>query len=258
MMDLNFKSDISDKYTSKSQIARILTEKWMQENAYCLSCGNSHLSAFENNRPVADYFCSNCNEEYELKSKIGTKTGSKIVDGAYSTMIERVSSNNNPNLFFMNYCNIDWKVNSLMIIPKYYFIEDIIEKRKPLSISAKRAGWVGCNINISKIPEVGKIYLIKDSVVINKNETQEKWQQTCFLKLETIEARGWLLDLMRCIETIPNSTFTLAQVYSFERYLQQAHPSNNHIKDKIRQQLQNLRDKGVIGFLGGGKYIKNT
>ncbi|MBL0230139.1 MAG: hypothetical protein IPP76_04815 [Moraxellaceae bacterium] len=49
-----------------------------------------------------------------------------------------------------------------------------------LSISAKGRVWSYCNINISKIPGVGKIYLIKDSVVINKNETQEKWQQTCF------------------------------------------------------------------------------
>ncbi|MBL0230140.1 MAG: hypothetical protein IPP76_04825 [Moraxellaceae bacterium] len=78
MMDLNFKSDISDKYTSKSQIARILTEKWMQENAYCLSCGNSHLSAFENNRPVADYFCSHCNEEFELKVKLVQKLVAKL------------------------------------------------------------------------------------------------------------------------------------------------------------------------------------
>ena len=257
MMNLNFNRNIADNYTSKSQIARILTEKWMEENAYCLSCGYAHLSVFENNRPVADYFCSHCNEEFELKSKVGIKVGAKIVDGAYATMIERVSSNNNPNLFFMNYCHVNWKVNSLMIIPKYYFIKDIIEKRNPLSVGAKRAGWVGCNINISKIPELGRIYLIKDSVIINKNQVQEKWQQTCFLKSQTIEARGWLLDLILCIEKIPDRIFTLAQVYSFAGYLQQMHPNNNHIKDKIRQQLQCLRDKGVISFLGDGKYIKN-
>lgn len=256
-MNLSFDRDIANKYTSKSQIARILTEKWVQENAYCLSCGYSQLSAFENNRPVADYFCSHCNEEFELKSKVGTKVGAKIVDGAYSTMIERINANNNPNLFFMNYSNIDWKVINLIIIPKYYFISEIIEKRKPLSITAKRAGWIGCNINISKIPEVGRVYLIKDASIINKNEAYEKWQQTCFLKSQSIEARGWLLDLILCIEKIPDSTFTLTQVYSFEAYLQQRHPNNNHVKDKIRQQLQTLRDKGVIRFLGNGKYIKN-
>ena len=51
MMNLNFNINIAAKYTSKSQIARILTEKWMEENAYCLSCGYAHLSVFENNRP---------------------------------------------------------------------------------------------------------------------------------------------------------------------------------------------------------------
>jgi hypothetical protein len=36
-MNLSFERGIASKYTSKSQIARILTEKWVQENAYCLS-----------------------------------------------------------------------------------------------------------------------------------------------------------------------------------------------------------------------------
>ncbi len=235
-----------------------MTEQWLENNVYCLNCDNSNLSAFENNRPVADYFCSSCHEEFELKSKVGTNIGTKIVDGAYSTMMNRVTSNNNPSLFFMNYCNKNWKVNNLVIIPKYYFVADIIEKRKPLSATAKRAGWVGCNINFSKIPSVGKIYLIKNSQWQNKQDVQQKWQQTYFLKSQSVEAKGWLLDLIVCIEKIPYKDFTLSQVYEFEAYLQQAHPNNYHIKEKIRQQLQVLRDRGLIRFLGSGKYTKNT
>ena len=33
--------------------------------------------------------------------------------------------------------------------------------------------------------------------------------------------------------------------------------NNNFIKDKIRQQLQVLRDKGMIDFMSRGKYKKN-
>jgi type II restriction enzyme len=32
------------------------------------------------------------------------------------------------------------------------------------------------------------------------------------------------------------------------------HPKNRHIHDKIRQQLQILRDMKLIRFLGGGEY----
>jgi len=36
--------------------------------------------------------------------------------------------------------------------------------------------------------------------------------------------------------------------------LQAKHPENHNVKAKIRQQLQYLRDKGVIEFLGRGHY----
>lgn len=63
---------------------------------------------YENNRPVADFYCLACKEDYELKSKKDT-IGNKIVDGAYSTMIDRLQSDTNPNFFFLNY-----DINSLM------------------------------------------------------------------------------------------------------------------------------------------------
>jgi type II restriction enzyme len=40
--------------------------------------------------------------------------------------------------------------------------------------------------------------------------------------------------------------FTNADVYAFERELEQLHPDNRHIRDKIRQQLQVLRDTGFL------------
>ncbi|MGN1347846.1 MAG: hypothetical protein ACI4VI_02775 [Acutalibacteraceae bacterium] len=45
-------------------------------------------------------------------------------------------------------------------------------------------------------------------------------------------------------------------MYSFESELKIKHPKNNNIKPKIRQQLQFLRDRGFIEFLGNGKYEK--
>ena len=60
---------------------------------------------------------------------------------------------------------------------------------------------------------------------------------------------------MRCVERLPEQ-FTLAQIYQFETQLQLQFPDNKHIKDKIRQQLQVLRDQQVIEFVGRGQYRK--
>jgi len=48
---------------------------------------------------------------------------------------------------------------------------------------------------------------------------------------------------MKCIESLHKNEFTLQEIYDFESTLKQKYPNNNFIKDKIRQQLQLLRDK---------------
>jgi len=48
--------------------------------------------------------------------------------------------------------------------------------------------------------------------------------------------------------------FTLAEVYAFADPLRRLHPQNRHVEDKIRQQLQRLRDLGFVEFQGRGIY----
>lgn len=253
---MNLKFDIPDiKYNSQSQIARVLTEAWVSQNIYCPSCGNDNLNQFENNKPVADFLCSNCSAEYELKSKKDAFT-LKIVDGAYSTMIRRINSNNNPSFFFLNYLPAKSEVSNFLVIPKHYFISDIIEKRNPLSESARRAGWIGCNILLNNIPETGKIFIVRNGVVEDRNKVLKKWASTAFLENKKSETRGWVIEVLKIIERIPMNEFKLSDVYMFEEALKQKFPNNNFVKDKIRQQLQILRDKGLIEFRGNGSYKK--
>lgn len=69
---------------------------------------------------------------------------------------------------------------------------------------------------------------------------------------------GWLVELISIIDRIPNKTFTLADVYAFESIMKEKFPKNNFVKEKIRQQLQVLRDKNFIQFMGSGIYKKNS
>ncbi|XTB04985.1 restriction endonuclease [Treponema denticola] len=253
-----YRFDISliKKYHSKSQIVRVLTEDWVLRNFNCPICGKLKIEAYPNNYPAGDFFCKNCKSDFELKSKesISGKLPNIITDGAYKTMIERITSYRNPNFLFLTYK--DYEVSNFILIPNHFFTPSIILKRKPLSNTAKRAGWIGCNIDISKIPDAGKIFIIKDQIETDSKEIINKYAKIKSLKKTNIESRGWLLDIIACIEKINTEEFSLSQIYAFENELKLKHPENNFINDKIRQQLQYLRDKGFIKFLERGNYKK--
>ncbi|MBT5618844.1 MAG: hypothetical protein HOJ71_07205, partial [Euryarchaeota archaeon] len=55
-----------------------------------------------------------------------------------------------------------------------------------------------------------------------------------------------------CIELMDigvGSTFTLEEIYGAEDVLRRIYPDNNRIKEKIRQQLQIMRDHEKIEFV---------
>lgn len=253
-MNLNLNVKLAEKYKSSSQIARILTEDWVKQNSYCPKCGLHTLLEFENNRPVADFFCKICDEQFELKSKNG-KLGSVINDGAYDTMISRINSETNPHFFLLTYTK-SYQVDNFLIIPKHFFQPGIIQMRKPLGQHAKRAGWVGCNIDLSGVTKCGKIYIIENSKVVDPQHVQLCFNKTAFLACKSEQSKGWLLDVLGCVESLKNDHFSLSDIYTFEPILQQKYPNNKFIKDKIRQQLQILRDKDLIEFRGRGSYRK--
>ncbi len=257
-MNLHFDSDLGKTYKSTSQIVRVVTENWMANNMFCPICGASILRQYPANQPVADFYCELCQAEFELKS-YKSKTAEikhKITDGAFNKMIERITSLNNPHLFVMSYANME--VNNLVLIPNFFFTTEIIEKRPPLKETARRSGWIGCNIEIGNIPDIGKIFIIQKGAERNKSEIIEQYKQIQKLQTSKIEKRGWMFDIIQCVERIPNAEFGLNDIYAFSAELQKKHPENNFIKDKIRQQLQYLRDKGFIEFTTRGHYKKKS
>jgi type II restriction enzyme len=69
-----------------------------------------------------------------------------------------------------------------------------------------------------------------------------------------VEKRGWTLDLLQVVQSLGKLEFNLADVDAHAGALAKLHPNNAHIRDKIRQQLQVLRDLGLLDFLGNGSY----
>jgi type II restriction enzyme len=76
----------------------------------------------------------------------------------------------------------------------------------------------------------------------------EKWSQTEFVKSTSIEAKGWLLDILVCVGRIKKQEFTLDDVYGFEAYLQAKHPLNRNVRAKTQSGQQSaLWGEGGIG-----------
>jgi type II restriction enzyme len=240
-------------YSSGSQSARAWTERWVKDWIFCPNRGNPHVSQFPANQPVADFVCPSCSEEFELKSQKAA-FGKKVIDGAFRTMCERLAASNNPNLLLLNYDLSHLSVTNAFIVPKHFFVREIIEKRKPLAATARRAGWIGCNILLNGIPPSGKIFFVRDGIPQPKDSVLSQWQRTLFLREESTEARGWLIEVMKCVESIGKKEFDLDDVYAYETQLSQLYPNNRHVKQKIRQQLQFLRDRGYLDFVSRGYY----
>ena len=235
----------------------MLTEGWVSASLFCPNFGAQPITRFAANRPVADFLCDTCSEEYELKSQ-KARLGARVVDGAWATMTARLQAQNNPNLLVMRYDRRRSRVSDLIVVPKQFFTPEVIERRKPLAPTARRAGWVGCNILLGEVPEAGKVSMIREGVTLPKAEVLARFRETLFLRAAGAGARGWLIEVLKCAERLaaasPSGGFTLDDMYGFEARLGGLYPGDRNVRPKIRQQLQALRDAGLVVFEGRGRY----
>lgn len=246
-------SEAPAKFVSASQTARVVTEQWAERHMFCPNCGNPKLTSFEANRPVADFFCDGCGYEYELKGQ-SRAFGRKVADGSFYTKMERLAADNSPNLILLQYDRDLREVVNLSVVPSFFFVASAIERRKPLGPNARRAGWVGSNILLDKIPSIGQVPVIQERSVRNKSAVLEEWSSLKYVDKKSGQARGWLLSVMKCIEDLGLDEFNLSDVYDFEDDLAALFPNNNNVRPKIRQQLQVLRDNGFLQFKSRGRY----
>lgn len=108
---------------------------------------------------------------------------------------------------------------------------------------------------IGNIPNAGRINIVSNWVIEPPEKILTAWKKTSFLKeIKNDLAKGWILQTMQCIDRIGKRQFALSDIYKFENFLRDIYPNNSHIKEKLRQQLQLLRNQGYLRFLGRGVY----
>lgn len=252
-MNLELPIEAAIGYKSRSQIARVLTEGWTQRNMYCPACTSNYLVSVKTGTEAVDFICYDCDAAFQLKA-MRKSIGRKIVDAAYDAMIRAILEDRLPHLLLMSYCYTRATVQDLLLIPKFCIPESSIEVRKPLSSTARRAGWVGCNIVLDLIPPEARINVIHSSNIISKKTVRANFRRLQPLEEISSKRRGWTLDILTVLRSLNKKQFTIDDAYSFEKSLFQRHPENRHIRPKIRQQLQILRDMGYLQFVSRGQY----
>jgi type II restriction enzyme len=169
-------------------------------------------------------------------------------------MARAIQSGATPNLIMLRYDSLSWTARDLVFVPNFAFTMSSIEKRPALTATARRAGWIGCNILICNVPIDLRIPMISAGEVLPAQDVRRRHQSIKSLQTIRPEQRGWTLDVLNIVRRIGRAEFNLADVYEYCAELETLHPNNRHIRDKIRQQLQRLRDLGFLEFSNVGVY----
>ena len=257
-MDLRLNLSIAEGLRNQSQIARRITEDWAERNLFCLACPSQYLVANRPSTPVHDFTCPLCGTIYQLKSKNGHH-GKVVANSAYLPKITAIRRGMGPNYAFLQYNRNDLLVTNLFVVPGHFLTESVVQRRPPLRLGTRRAGWVGSNILLSNIPPDGRIAVVSDGVPLDSEVIRWNWERFKFLGSDSRASEGWGPDILSAVRQIQNETgkpeFTLRAFYDqFGGKMAQLHPANNNVEDRIRRQLQLLRDNGILHFLGRGRY----
>jgi type II restriction enzyme len=194
---------------------------------------------------------------FQLKSKSGS-FGRRIQDGAFSAMRRTILMDRTPNLFLMRYSLPDFLVRDILLIPRFVFTLSILEERPPLSAHAVRAGWIGCNFLLDRIPSDARISIVTEGKPVLASSVRRAYNRLRPLEKLKIEKRGWTLDVLQVVRSLNKAEFSLSDVYARADELSALHPNNSRITDKIRQQLQILRDLGLLQFIDNRGHYRLT
>ncbi len=254
ILDLQLPIGLAASYRSGAQIARVLSEAWAESNLYCVACESDRLVRERANTQTLDFSCVSCAALYELKSS-ARAAGTRIPDGAYEAMMRTMRAGRTPNFLALHYEPAQWTVSNLLVIPGFAVTQSSISCRKPTLPKGRGQPWVGCDILLSGIPADARVSVVKDCKAQAANSVREQFAALKPLASLSLEKRGWTLDVLNIVRKLNKPEFTLAELQKHLPSLQRLHPENRHVAEKVRQQLQVLRDLGMLTFVDNkGRY----
>ena len=138
--------NINPSWKNNSRIYGQAIEDWVIKNYIC-SCGGFFESLNANAKSI-DGICSSCGNKIQIKSshhkfKPNKQNILKILGAEYKTTLNSIIASD-WDLILVAYCKNENKINQFLKIDSSCINENSVVPRKPLAITARRAGWQGC------------------------------------------------------------------------------------------------------------------
>jgi type II restriction enzyme len=148
----------NNNWKSESRIIGEACEYYIKNNVKCIRCNNNNFSKYKTNEASKDLICINCSQKFQVKAKSATQKQVnnikntdifKTIGGEYSTTVKNI--NEQIDYLIILYEKQSYKIINILYIKYENINQTCIIPRKPLSTTAKRAGWQGCNIIFNNI-----------------------------------------------------------------------------------------------------------
>lgn len=162
---------LASAYKSRSQMGRVVIETWAELNLYCINCAADSLLRLPDNTPLADLECPACELRFQLKSKEGRFLG-PIVGAAYQPLLAAIRQKRLPAYILVEYDLRFASIVYVTAVPGPLITEERVKARAPLAATARRAGWVGCSIDLRGLPEAR----IVEPAPIAKESARAQWR----------------------------------------------------------------------------------
>jgi type II restriction enzyme len=159
--DIVFRIKINSGWNSESRIVGEACEEYVKNNVKCIRCNFNNFSKCKTNEKSKDLICANCNQKYQIKAKCASQSQInnikcynkiKMIGGEYSITLSNI--NENIDYIIVLYEKQSYKINNILYANNEFINNECIIPRKPLSISARRAGWQGCYILLNNIQTI--------------------------------------------------------------------------------------------------------
>jgi len=180
--------------------------------------------------------------------------GDIVTDGGYDSMMRKIHEVQAPALMLAHY-SPQWCIEGLLAIHPVFLIPEVVRKRGKPHIRPKsgKEYWM-CDLNLVFVPQDGRIPLVNNGVVSPSSKVRQLYKESIRFGELSSNKRGWAALVLAAVRKIGKAEFRLDEVYVFEAEMHAAYPQNSHVRDKIRQQMQVLRDLGYVEFVGRGEY----
>ena len=148
----------NNNWKSESRIIGEACEDYVIHKIKCIRCDNNNFEKYKTNEKSKDLICISCNQKYQIKAKSATrkqvdnikyKKQFKTLGGDYSITLNNITEK--IDYLIILYEKQSYKIINILYIKNENINSNCIMPRKPLSLTAKRAGWQGCSILFNNI-----------------------------------------------------------------------------------------------------------